>query len=62
MTAHLFGGYGMMPFNIQTDPGLPNFMQRAKVMIPGLVLPEDQPGYLTGGFSVLKQPWISPTQ
>lgn len=38
MTAHLFGGLGMMPFNITTDPGTPNFMQRAAAMIPGLIL------------------------
>ena len=38
MTSHLFGGLGMMPFGIPTDPGLPNFMARAHAMIPGLVL------------------------
>ena len=38
MAWHLFGGLGMMPFNIDTDPGLPNFMARAKARIPDLVL------------------------
>lgn len=48
MTAHLFGGLGMMPFGIQTDPGLPNFMQRARAMIPGLVLHGPVRDYQTG--------------
>lgn len=48
MTAHLFGGLGMMPFGIVTDPGLPNFMLRAKAMIPGLVLHGPVRDYQTG--------------
>ena len=48
MTAHLFGGLGMMPFGIVTDPGLPNFMQRAKASIPGLVLHGPYRDYNTG--------------
>jgi len=48
MTWHLFGGLGMMPFGIQTDPGLPNFMQRAASMIPGLVLHGPYRDYNTG--------------
>lgn len=48
MTVHLFGGLGMMPLGIVTDPGLPNFMQRAKAMIPGLVLHGPYRDYNTG--------------
>jgi hypothetical protein len=48
MTAHLFGGLGMMPFGIVTDPGLPNFMQRARMSIPGLVLHGPYRDYNTG--------------
>lgn len=45
---HLFGGLGMRPFGIQTDPGLPNFMERAKAMLPGLVLHGPYRDYDTG--------------
>ena len=48
MTVHLFGGLGMMPLGIVTDPGLPNFMQRAKAMISGLVLHGPCRDYNTG--------------
>lgn len=34
MNWHFFGGLGMMPFDLPTDPGMPNFCERVKAEIP----------------------------
>jgi hypothetical protein len=38
MEWHLFALLGMMPFDLQTDPDLPNFCNRAKEAIPQLTV------------------------
>lgn len=38
MDWHLYALLGMMPFDIPTDPGLPNFCDRAKENIPQLIV------------------------